>query len=57
MDRTLRNRIQLVIGLLLALTPAALIVWTDIEVGPLAAVGVVGIALIATSRRDRRLPS
>ncbi len=49
-----RSRVQLIIGMLLAITPAALIIWSDIEVGPLAAVGVAGIALIATSRPRRR---
>lgn len=45
------------VGLLMALGAAALIVWTDIEVAVLSAIGVVGIALIATSRKDRRLLS
>jgi uncharacterized membrane protein len=50
-----RNRVMFVVGLLMALGTAALMVWTDIEVPVLAAIGVAGIALIATSRRDRRL--
>ena len=50
-----RNRVMFAVGLLMALAAAALMVWTDIEVPVLSAIGVVGIALIATSRRDRRL--
>ena len=45
------------VGLVLALGAAALMVWTDIEVPILSAIGIAGIALIATSRRDRRLLS
>jgi hypothetical protein len=50
-----RNRVMMAAGLIMALAAAALIVWTDIEVPVLSAIGVAGIALIATSRRDRRL--
>ena len=50
-----RNRVMMVAGLLMALGAAVLMVWTDMEVPVLAAIGVAGIALIATSRRDRRL--
>ena len=50
-----RNRLMLAVGLVMALASAALIVWTDIEVPVLSAIGVAGIALIATSRKDRRL--
>lgn len=49
-----RNRIMMAVGLVMALGTAALIVWTDIEVPILSAIGIAGIALIATSRRDRR---
>ncbi len=52
---TTRNRVMMAAGLLMALGAAALIVWTDIEVPVLSAIGVAGIALIAASRRDRRL--
>ncbi|HEY5650546.1 MAG TPA: hypothetical protein VIW46_03795 [Acidimicrobiia bacterium] len=50
-----RNRMMTVVGLVLALGAAALMVWTDIEVGILSLVAIVGILLIGTSRRDRRL--
>lgn len=50
-----RNRVMMAIGLVLALGAAALMVLTDIEVGILALIGIVGILLIGTSRRDRRL--
>ncbi len=50
-----RNRLMLAVGLVMALASAALIVWTDIEVPVLSAIGVAGIALIAISRKDRRL--
>jgi hypothetical protein len=42
---------MLAVGLVMALGAAALIVWTDIEVPVLSAIGVAGIALIATSRK------
>ena len=54
---TTRNRVMMAVGLVMALGSAALMVWTDIEVPVLSAIGVVGIALIAVSRRDRRLSS
>ncbi len=50
-----RNRMMTVVGLVLALGAAALMVWTDIEVGILSLVAIVGILLIGTSRTDRRL--
>lgn len=52
-----RNRVMMAVGLFMALGAAALMVWTDIEVPVLSAIGIAGIALIATSRKGRRAPS
>ena len=58
MERTAtRSRVMMTAGLVMALAAAALMVWTDIEVPILSAIGVVGIALIAVSRGGRRLLS
>ena len=54
-NRATRNRVMWIFGIALALGSAALMVLTDIEVGILSVVGIVGILLIGTSRRDRRL--
>jgi hypothetical protein len=48
---------MMAVGVVLALGAAAMMVWTDIEVPVMSAVGIAGIALIATSRKDRRLLS
>ncbi len=52
---TTRNRMMMAVGLVMALGAAALMIWTDIEIPILSAIGIAGIALIAVSRRDRRL--
>jgi energy-converting hydrogenase Eha subunit H len=53
--RPVRNRIQFVLGLVLAIASAAVMAWTDVDAGPLALIGIVGLALIATSGPGGRL--
>lgn len=48
------NRIEFVLGLQIALGAALLLVLDVIESGPAAAIGILGIGLIAASGRGRR---
>jgi small-conductance mechanosensitive channel len=50
------NKIMFVLGLLVALTAAALLLLGVIESGVAAAIGILGIGLIAASGRIKRDP-
>ena len=48
------NKIQFILGLVIVLIAAALLLLTMIESGVAAAIGILGIGLIATSRKAKK---
>jgi hypothetical protein len=48
------NRTQFILGLVIVLVAAGLLLLSRIESGVAAAIGILGIGLIATSRRSKK---
>jgi hypothetical protein len=48
------NRVQFILGLVIVLAAAVLLLLTKIESGFAAAIGILGIGLIATSGRKKK---